>query len=371
MNQWLGLTMVSAAAMLAACGGGSDLGGGTETDLSGARGSLMHNPPLRVTALSAGEFKDRLAASPSGQSLLALAGAPKCGVDVHYIEYGTVGGAGEKTNASGALMVPTGGVAGCGGARPVVLYAHGTTTDRAYNIADITEPARPGASEGSLLAAMYAAQGFIVVAPNYAGYDVSKLGYHPYLNADQQSKDMLDALAAARKALPRIGSQDGGKLLVAGYSQGGHVAMATHRALQAAGQPVTASAPMSGPYALGAFGDAVYYGNVNLGATVFTPLLAASYQKAYGNLYAQPSDMFEAAYATGIEQLLPSATPLATLVAQGKLPQTQLFSSTPPAPAFAAITPPTQPPALAPLFALGFGSNNLVKNSARLAYLQD
>jgi len=81
--------------------------------------------------------------------------------------------------------------------------------------------------------------------------------------------------------------------------------------------------------------------------------------------------MFEAAYATGIEQLLPSATPLATLVAQGKLPQTQLFSSTPPAPAFAAITPPTQPPALAPLFALGFGSNNLVKNSARLAYLQD
>ncbi|WOO31603.1 alpha/beta hydrolase [Diaphorobacter limosus] len=371
MNQWLGLTMVSAAAMLAACGGGSDLGGSTETDLSGARGSLMHNPPLRVTALSAGEFKDRLAASPSGQSLLALAGAPKCGVDVHYIEYGTVGGAGEKTNASGALMVPTGGVAGCGGARPVVLYAHGTTTDRAYNIADITEPARPGASEGSLLAAMYAAQGFIVVAPNYAGYDVSKLGYHPYLNADQQSKDMLDALAAARKALPRIGSQDGGKLLVAGYSQGGHVAMATHRALQAAGQPVTASAPMSGPYALGAFGDAVYYGNVNLGATVFTPLLAASYQKAYGNLYAQPSDMFEAAYATGIEQLLPSATPLATLVAQGKLPQTQLFSSTPPAPAFAAITPPTQPPALAPLFALGFGSNNLVKNSARLAYLQD
>ena len=51
MNQWLGLTMVSAAAMLAACGGGSDLGGGTETDLGGARGSLMHNPPLRGTEL--------------------------------------------------------------------------------------------------------------------------------------------------------------------------------------------------------------------------------------------------------------------------------------------------------------------------------
>ena len=34
-----------------------------------------------------------------------------------------------------------------------------------------------------MIAAMYAAQGFIVVAPNYAGYDISTLGYHPYLNA--------------------------------------------------------------------------------------------------------------------------------------------------------------------------------------------
>ena len=371
MNKWTGLAMASATALLAACGGGSDTGGSSETDLSGARGSLVHNPPLRVTAIGAAELKDRLAANASGQSLLALAGTPKCGVNIHYIEYGTVGGAGEATNASGALMVPAGDAAGCSGPRPVVLYAHGTTTDRAYNIADITEQGRPGASEGTLLAAMYAAQGFIVVAPNYAGYDVSRLGYHPYLNADQQSKEMMDALTAARKALPRINGQDGGKLFITGYSQGGHVAMATHRALQAAGQAVTASAPMSGPYALGAFGDAVYYGNVNLGATVFTPLLAASYQKAYGNLYAQPSDMFEAAYATGIDTLLPSATPLSELIAQGKLPQTQMFSSTPPAPAFAGITPPTQPPALAPLFALGFGSNNLVKNSARLAYLQD
>ena len=56
MNRWTGLAMASAAAMLAACGGGSNTGGTTDTDLSGARGSLMYNPPLRVTALSAGGF---------------------------------------------------------------------------------------------------------------------------------------------------------------------------------------------------------------------------------------------------------------------------------------------------------------------------
>jgi len=233
-------------------------------------------------------------------------------VSFRYFEYGTVGGAGEATNASGALMVPSGTAAGCSGPHPIVLYAHGTTTDRGYNIADITNPARPGASEGTLLAAMFAAQGFIVVAPNYAGYDVSRLSYHPYLNADQQSKDMIDALTAARKALPATGGQDNGKLFITGYSQGGHVAMATHRALQALGQRVTASAPMSGPYAMGAFGDAIYYGNVDLGATVFAPMLATSYQKAYGNIYTQPSDLFEAAYAPGSTRCCRPTRPLAS-----------------------------------------------------------
>ena len=324
------------------------------------------NPPLQVAALDAAQFQARL--SPS---LLQLAGTPQCGVDFRTIEYGTVGGAGEQTNATGALMVPTGSAPGCSGPRPVVLYAHGTSEEKTYNIANITDPSRPGASEGLLLGAMYAAQGFIVVAPNYAGYDASPLNYHPYLNADQQSKEMIDALTAARKALPKVGGQDSGKLFLSGYSQGGHVAMATHRAMQAAGMPVTASAPMSGPYALSAFGDAIYYGNVNLGATLFTPMLVTSYQKAYGNIYSQPSDAYEAAYATGIETLLPSTLTRDALFAQGKLPQTALFSSTPPAPPFAAITPPTTPPELAPLFALGFGANNLIKNSARLEYLQD
>ncbi|MCZ2104038.1 MAG: alpha/beta hydrolase [Comamonadaceae bacterium] len=372
MKLTTGLAMAGAVAVLAACGGGSDLGGETQVDDSGARGSLVYNPPLQVTALAADAFTQQLqAGGASGQALLAVAGTPKCDVSVRYFEYGTVGGAGEATNASGALMVPSGAAAGCGGPHPIVLYAHGTDTNRDYNIADITNPARAGASEGTLLAAMFAAQGYIVVAPNYAGYDVSKLSYHPYLNADQQSKDMIDALTAARKALPAVGGEDSGKLFVTGYSQGGHVAMATHRALQTAGVSVTASAPMSGPYALGAFGDAVFYGNVNLGSTVFTPMLTTSYQKAYGNIYTQPSDWFEAPYASGIEALLPSTTALGDLIAQGKLPESHLFSNVSPGPAFDAITPPTQPPELAPLFALGFGSDNLVKNSARVAFLAD
>jgi poly(3-hydroxybutyrate) depolymerase len=121
------------------------------------------------------------------------------------------------------------------------------------------------------------------VAPNYAGYDTSALSYHPYLIADQQSKDMIDALAAARTALPLASAtftKDSGQLFITGYSQGGYVAMATHRAMEAAGMKVTAAAPMSGPYALAAFVDAVFYGEVNGDATVSSTLLLTAYQKA-------------------------------------------------------------------------------------------
>jgi len=62
-------------------------------------------------------------------------------------------------------MVPTGFDPKCTGARPIVLYAHGTSTDRAFHIASVQGSDN---SEGLFLAAFFAAQGYIVVAPNYA-----------------------------------------------------------------------------------------------------------------------------------------------------------------------------------------------------------
>jgi hypothetical protein len=206
------------------------------------------------------------------------------------------------------------------------------------------------------------------------GYDTSTLAYHPYLNGDQQSKDMIDALVAARSALPTANAPStiaDGRLFVTGYSQGGYVAMATHRALQLAGQVVTASAPMSGPYALSAFGDALFQGQVTGGAPVNMTLLLTSYQKAYGDIYARTTDAYEARYATGIEDLLPGETPVGDLEAQGKLPDSALFNSTPPDAAYAAMTPATSPTGLAPVFAIGFGTDALLTNAFRLAYLQD
>ena len=367
---------------LAACGGGQV--DPMHASPNPPRGTLLQNPPELLTTLSAASLLARLASNvaPPGvpldvsvagtEYLLAQGGTPLCDIAIYQIRYATVGGASEYATATGALMVPSGLDARCRGARPIVLYAHGTSTAHSFNIADVTGQQN---AEGLFLAAFFASQGYIAVAPNYAGYDASTLSYHPYLIADQQSKDMIDALTVARHALPVAGApltSDAGRLFITGYSQGGYVAMATHRAMEAAGMPVTAAAPMSGPYALAAFVDAAFYGEVDGGAPVVTTFLITAYQRAYSGIYSSPSEVFEAQDATGIDTLLPSSISRGDMYAQGKLPQFALFSATPPGPAFAdSITPPSTLVTLAPVFALGLGAKDLVMSSYRQSYLSD
>jgi hypothetical protein len=356
---------------LSACGGSDN--GNSSTPAPAAmpqRGDLIDKPPAKVGTLAPSELLALLADSDLGKLFLQLAYTPKCTISVYHLTYDTVDPHGNITPASGALMVPGGSDAGCSGGRPIVLYAHGTTTDRAFNIADIQTGNN---EEGLLLAAVFAAEGYIVVAPNYLGYDTSTLGYHPYLVADQQSKDMIDSLTAARAALPTSdapSSTDGGKLFVTGYSQGGYVAMATHSAMQSANMTVTASAPMSGPYALLAFADAVFEGQVNASGTVNAALLLVGYQKAYGDVYSSPGDVFAPKYAPSIETLLPSDTSLSDLEAQGKFPGA-LFDTVPPSPSYAIYTPATTPALFAGVFAEGFGSDFLIVDAYRGAYLSD
>jgi hypothetical protein len=375
MFKFLRLSAVAlATAYLAACGATSSQTGAPST--STARGTLAESPPFRIASLDAASFQSELAATATGAQLLEITGTPLCGVDFYYVKFWTVGGAGETTESSGALMVPTGAAPTCSGPRPIVEYAHGTNPNKALNIADITNASN---TEGVLIAAMFAAQGYIVVAPNYAGYDISTLGYHPFLNAVQQSGEMMDILAAARTALPATMSSatsDNGKLFITGYSEGGHVAMATLRAMQAAGKTVTAAAPMSGPYALEAFGDTVFLGGVNIGSTEFAPLLVASYQHAYGNVDSTANPVFSSTY-TGVETLLPSATPIDTIFQEGMLPETALFDSTTPVvaglTAYLAVPPTPLLPLSAetPLFQLGFGNPYLINNNYRVSYAED
>jgi poly(3-hydroxybutyrate) depolymerase len=244
-----------------------------------------------------------------------------------------------------------------------VLHAHGTAVERRYNLADFVDPSNPAQAEQATLASQYAANGYIVVAPNYAGYDSSTLAYHPFLVADQQSKDMIDALTAARSALPNMSSavSDNGKLFLTGISQGGHVAMATVRAMRALDMTITASAPIEPVSSLQRYGDAIISGQVPVGSTTLMPMLINSYQKTYGTIYSAPTDYYTASYAAGIESAFPGNYTSTTLVSSGVVPQLALFSGS------ASATPA----AFASLFSLGVGAGNLITDSARGSYAAD
>jgi poly(3-hydroxybutyrate) depolymerase len=305
------------ALVLAACGGGGD-------DSPPARGTIL-------AAQVAGQATvAEIDAGTAASGLQPLSGPAQCDVEIRYVLYMTRDPAGAPATASAGVLVPNGSAAACSGERPVVLYAHGTTTDKAKNMADVIND-----SEAALLMAMFAAQGFIVVAPNYLGYERSSLPYHPYLNAEGQAVDMIDGLRAAKASLAAASAvKPSAKLFVTGYSQGGHVAMATHRALERdhAGEfAVTASGPMSGPYNMSRFLTTVLGSPdtcpaaspncaVNVGATVFTPLLLISWQRAYGDLYTSPSDAYNDPYAVTAATLFPSTTPVDQVIAAGQLP---------------------------------------------------
>jgi hypothetical protein len=117
--------------------------------------------------------------------------------------------------------------------------------------------------------------------------------------------------------------------------------------------------------------NAIFYGEVDVGSTIFAPLITTSYQHEYGNIYTATTDIYSPTYATGIDTLLPSVTPIDTIYSEGLLPELSLFDSMVPvvasSPALtAALAVPSNP-----VFASGFGSPYLIINNYRVSYVLD
>jgi len=289
----LGLSLVGAAALLAACGG-------SDSNM----GKLIDPPTVLATITKA-----QLDAGP----LVALSGKAKCDVKVVSLNYTTPGVKGEMSNASGVLLMPTGD--GCTAAAPLVAYAKGTDVQKPRTLANPTD------GETGLLAAMYAAQGYAVVATDYLGFAKSAYSYHPYLHADSEASSVIDSIRAARVASGQLGGSLSGKVMLTGYSQGGHSSMAAHREIEknlASEINVVAGAHLAGPYNLS---GSMKLTNAIAGYQFFVPYLVTAWQKVYGNLYSDVKTAFKAPYADWIETLLPNPTlNYTTLVTSGKLP---------------------------------------------------
>jgi pimeloyl-ACP methyl ester carboxylesterase len=236
------VALLPLALLLASCGGGSDDPPASAAPPTPSAGTLK-----QVAVLS----RAGIDAAAAGRGWLDVTGTARCDVSLLELVHPTTGPSGQPTTASGAVFVPTG--AGCEGPRPLLSYSRGTDLERSRALA------RPDDRESQAVMAFFAARGYLVVASDYLGYAQSDFPYHPYLHADSVARTNVDALLAARRLLAPLGIADDGRLFVTGYSQGGHAALATQRAIERdrpAGLAVVASGPMSGPYDLvGSFSD--------------------------------------------------------------------------------------------------------------------
>jgi len=293
------LTAIAAAALLVACGGG----GGDDN-----RGRLLETPQTLATLSTA-----QIDAGTTASGLRPLTGAARCDVRVVALNYSTVGVNLEAANSSGVMLVPAGACASA--SHPLVAYAKGTDVQKPRTLAN------PSDSETFLLASMYAAQGYAVVATDYLGFGKSTYGYHPYLHADSEASSVIDSIRAARNAAAGQGVNLSGKVMVTGYSQGGHSSMAAQRAIERdnAGEiNLVAGAHLAGPYNLS---GSIKLPNAIGGYQFFVPFIVTSWQKIYGNIYSSVTQAFKAPYSGYIENLLPNPTlTYTTLVTTGALP---------------------------------------------------
>jgi len=231
------------AASLAACGGGGNDdtvtdGGGTPpvrpADPEGA-GQLQAATLLGTVAAA------DIAAALTSEESLAQDVVPRYAVTSYRLEYLTTDADGKAVRASGLVSVPQ---KAPGAKSPVLSYQHGTL------FRDAEAPSNNAVA--SEVAVVLASLGYIVLAPDYVGFGASKGTPHPYLLAAPSAAATVDFLTAARTWRGQANVADNGQLFLTGYSEGGYVTMAAHRALQTSGsshlQQLRMVVPGAGPY---------------------------------------------------------------------------------------------------------------------------
>jgi len=216
----------------------------------------------------------------------------KYDVTVYSLTYYTRNAFGDLVPATGALFVPE-----HSGNMPLLSIQHGTESKRSQVASE--NPLYAG--EG-IVGLVTGSLGYITCIPDYLGLGGSA-GLHPYLHAATLSANVIDFLVAASKSLEEKSVNTTGELYLTGYSEGGYVTMATHKALQedlSSPFTVTASVPMAGPYDLKGTIDTILshpeYPN---------PAFIAYFLLAYNQVYQwnRLGDIFMSPYETMVPQL--------------------------------------------------------------------
>ncbi|MCP5517885.1 MAG: hypothetical protein H7A45_11595 [Verrucomicrobiales bacterium] len=209
------------------------------------------------------------------KTLLKLAGVdfePQLGVEVRQLVYETIDPIGNRTVASGALVLPQGFSAPV----PLVTYQHGTMAARSE------APSLAGGLE-LMIGVAFASVGYAASLPDYLGLGVSTIR-HPYHHAKSEATAAVDMLRATRQFCAANNRLLNDQLFLFGYSQGGHATLALLRELETFLPdefPVTAAAPMAGAYDLAGTTAADILSGRRLPNPYYFALLLSAYQDLY------------------------------------------------------------------------------------------
>ncbi|MFZ1688146.1 MAG: T9SS type A sorting domain-containing protein [Flavobacteriales bacterium] len=206
-------------------------------------------------------------------------------VEVYKVRYNTLDAQGQPAIASGAMVIPLGSCY-----FPLACYHHGTIVEREAVPSRLSQEITVGYYLGG--------SGYVCVLPDYLGLGDSPI-IHPYMHAATESGAAIDLMRAAREYCAQHTVQLNGQIFLAGYSQGGHASMATHKAIQeqfSSEFNVTANAPCSGPYQLSGVQAQAMIDTVPYPAPYYLPYIVYSYASIYPDLAAILPDVFQPPY---------------------------------------------------------------------------
>ncbi len=169
-----------------------------------------------------------------------------------------------------------------------------------FNLSDIS-------TSFAAIAALAGSAGYYTLVPDMIGSGVSKDFINPMRNSEHAAKTMIDLIRAGDEFIKTKKIKVNGKKFIAGYSEGGYIAMATLKMIEEKhieGINIEATAVGAGGYNLvRLLNEAIMEGDGSYPSPCFPVSLLYSYNAFYE--WARPlTDFFQEPYAGRIPDLL-------------------------------------------------------------------
>lgn len=267
--------------------------------------TIIFNGALSAQNLISSTYKG----TKTKAQLVSLFGNPiiQYGAKYYKVTYTSPDPQGILDTLSGLIAVPD----DASKVFPKLVYQHGTSDCKACVPSNY---GTTGGAEGQL-GLLFAGMGYVALLPDYVGMGEGR-GFQTYVHAATEASAAVDMIRASGTWATDNAVATNEQLFITGYSQGGHAAMALHRAIETElsdEMTVTAAAHLSGPYSISGVMRDLILSETEYYYPAYIPNTALGFQTAYGNLFNDLSDMFKPEYVPAIQQYYDGAISLSSL----------------------------------------------------------